>query len=214
MASEVDDRADRQIEVLLKSLKPSELSPLVNGLKIYGHIMGFLMGRPVSVHIRPHRIGDASFVTFLHGTLYSQEYGLNATFEVQVGREITEFVSQFNPQWDGFWIAEASGTIVGAIVIVNRGRELAQLRWFILHPTYRGLGLGRELMTRAVDFCKGKGYKKVFLWTFDELHAAIDLYRYFGFERIETKAHLCWGRNLTEERYELDLQGGPQLSAT
>lgn len=129
------------------------------------------------------------------------------TFEAQVGREVTQFVNQFDPQWDGFWIAEAGGHVVGAIVIVNRGSGWAQFRWFILHPTCRGLGLGGELMTRAVDFCKGKQYKKVYLWTFDELHAAIHLYRSFGFERIETKTHLRWGRNLTEERYELDLQG-------
>jgi N-acetylglutamate synthase-like GNAT family acetyltransferase len=87
-----------------------------------------------------------------------------------------EFVNQFDPQWDGFWITESDGDVVGAIVIVKRGRGLAQLRWFILHPNYRGLGLGRELMTRAVGFCKGKQYKKVFVWTFDELHAAIHLY--------------------------------------
>ena len=207
MASEVDDRADRQIGDFLKSLKPSELGPLVNGLMIYGHIMGLHMGGPASVHIRPHKIGDASHVTFLHGTLYSREYGLDSTFEVEVGQGITEFVGQFDPQWDGFWIAEAGGNVVGAIVIVNRGRGLAQLRWFILLPTYRGLGLGKELMTCAVDFCKGKQYKKVFLWTFDELHAAIHLYQSFGFKKVKTKIHLRWGRNLTEGRYELDLQG-------
>jgi DNA-binding MarR family transcriptional regulator/ribosomal protein S18 acetylase RimI-like enzyme len=207
MASEVDDRADRQIGDLLKPVKPSELGPLVTGLITYGHIMGLHMGGPASVSIRPHRIGDASYVTFLHGTLYFQEYGLDSTFEVEVGRQITQFVSQFDPQWDGFWVAEAGGNVVGAIVIVNRGRGSAQLRWFILNPTYRGLGLGRELMACAVDFCKGKQYKKVFLWTFDELHAAIHLYRSFGFERVKTETHLRWGRNLTEERYELNLKG-------
>ena len=207
MAADVDERANRQVEELFKALKPSELASLMTGLKTYGRIMGLHVGDPASVRIRPHRIGDASYVTFLHGTLYSQEYGLDATFEVEVGRGITEFVDQFDPQWDGFWVAEAAGHVVGGIDIVHRRKELAQLRWFILHPTYRGLGLGRELMICAVDFCKDKQYKKVFLWTFDELHAAIHLYRSFGFKRVKTRSHLRWGRNLTEERYELDLQG-------
>lgn len=107
----------------------------------------------------------------------------------------------------GFHFPSADGHVVGGIAIVHRRKELAQLRWFILHPTYCGLGLGRELMICAVDFCKDKQYKKIFLWTFDELHAAIHLYRSFGFERVKTRSHLRWGRNLTEERYELDLQG-------
>lgn len=45
-------------------------------------------------------------------------------------------------------------------------------------------------MTYAVDFCRDRQYKKVFLWTFDELHAAIHLYRSFGFERTRRKIHL------------------------
>ncbi len=209
VAAEVNNRADRQIEELLKSLKPSELAQLVTGLAAYGRILGIPVEAPVSFHIRPHRIGDASYVTFLHGSLYSQEYGLDSTFEVEVGRGITAFVSRFDPQRDAFWVAEAGGEVVGAIVIVHRARESAQLRWFILHPAYRGMGVGRKLMTYAVEFCRDKGYKKVFLWTFDELHAAIHLYRSFGFEKSRGRAHLRWGRKLTEERYELDLKREP-----
>lgn len=208
MAARVNDRADQRIEEILKSIKPSELASLVPGLMIYGRAMGLPMEARTPVHIRPHRIGDASYVAFLHGTLYSEEYALDSTFEAEVGRGIAEFVSRFDPQRDGFWVAEIAGHVVGAIAIVHRAKESAQLRWFMLHPAYRGLGLGRELMTYAVDFCREKGYKRVFLWTFDELHAAIHLYRSFGFERTKKKTHLRWGRNLTEERYELDLVGG------
>jgi ribosomal protein S18 acetylase RimI-like enzyme/DNA-binding HxlR family transcriptional regulator len=214
MAAAVDDRVDQRTGELLKSLEPSELAPLVAGLVTYGRVMGLHMEAPASLHIRPHRIGDTGYVTFLHGSLYSEEYGLDWTFEVEVGGEITGFIRQFDPKRDGFWVAEAGGQVVGAIVIVHRGRESAQLRWFIVHPAYRGLGLGRKLMTYAVDFCRDRHYKKVFLWTFDELHAAINLYRSFGFERTRRKTHLRWGRNLTEERYELDLKGQRNSSGT
>jgi DNA-binding MarR family transcriptional regulator/GNAT superfamily N-acetyltransferase len=208
MAAAVNDRADQGIGEILKSVKPSELTSLVDGLMIYGRVMGLPMETRTPVHIRPHRIGDAGYVILLHGTLYSEEYGLDSTFEVEVGQGITEFVREFDPEGDGFWVAEAVDHVVGTIVIVHRGRELAQLRWFILHPAYRGLGLGRKLMTCAVDFCRDKQFKKVFLWTFDELDAAIHLYRSFGFKRNETKTHRRWGRDLTEERYELDLESG------
>jgi len=207
LAGELDDRANRQIAERLQSLKPSELTKVVSGLGTYGRTMGLQIEPPRSVTIRPHRIGDGGYVIFLHGILYSEEYGLDSSFEAQVGQEITEFLSQFDPQWDGFWVVEAGGRVVGAIVIFHRSRESAQLRWFIVCPPYRGLGLGRKLMTCAIDFCRAKRYKKVFLWTFDELHAAMHLYRSFGFRRTEAKTHPCWGRNLTEERYDLDLQG-------
>jgi DNA-binding MarR family transcriptional regulator/ribosomal protein S18 acetylase RimI-like enzyme len=204
----VNGRANQGIGEILKSVRPSELTSLVAGLMIYGRVMGLPMETRPPVHIRPHRIGDAGYVTFLHGIIYAEEYGLDSTFELEVGQGIMEFVGQFDPKWDGFWVAEAVDHVVGAIVIVHRGRELAQLRWFILYPAYRGLGLGRKLMTCAVNFCRDKQFKKVFLWTFDELDAAIHLYRSFGFERNEKKTHRRWGRDLTEERYELDLERG------
>jgi len=206
MVVAVNNRADQWIDEILRSLKPSELAPLVSGLLIYGRVMGLPMETSGSVRIRPHAIGDASYVTFLHGILYSEEYGLDSTFELEVGQGIIEFVDQFDPALDGFWVAEAGDHVIGAIVIVHRDRELAQLRWFILHPAYRGLGLGRKLMTCAVNFCMDKRFKKVFLWTFDELHAAIHLYRSFGFKKTEKKTHRRWGLDLTEERYDLDLE--------
>ena len=47
----------------------------------------------------------------------------------------------------------------------------------------------------------------VFLWTFSELQAAAHLYRAVGFQKTEQKRHVTWGRLLTEERYDLPLQG-------
>lgn len=120
---------------------------LAGKLRLLCRTLGIPLEAPAPVHIRPHRTGDASSVTFLHRTLYSEEYALDSTFEGEVGRGIARFLGRFDPQRDGFWVAETDGHVLGAIAIVHRAKESAQLRWFILHPAYRGLGLGRELMT-------------------------------------------------------------------
>jgi hypothetical protein len=45
----------------------------------------------------------------------------------------------------------------------------------------------------------------VFLWTVSTLPAAAGLYRSVGFHEIEERTHELWGCQVTEVKYELEL---------
>jgi GNAT superfamily N-acetyltransferase len=149
--------------------------------------------------------GDIGYITYLHGVLYAQEYGWDYTFDGYVASGLAEFAQLFNPERDRLWIAEMDGRIVGSIGIVGHTDGEAQLRWFLVHPGFRGRGLGRDLLEKAVQFCRDRGFESVFLWTVEDLEAAAHLYRSVGFRRTKGKTHKVWGRMLTEERYDLVL---------
>jgi len=149
--------------------------------------------------------GDIGYLTYLHGILYVKEYGYDKTFEAYVAGGLAEFVQSFNPDKDRIWLAEINGRIIGSIAIVGHSKVDAQLRWFLIHPDYRGLGLGRELIEEALLFCKEHRYKTVFLWTTSELSVARHLYISFGFRKTGEKTHEIWGKRITEERYDLHL---------
>lgn len=155
--------------------------------------------------IRP---GDLGYITFLHGVIYDQEHGFDSTFEPYVAVPLSEFSLSEDRDRQRIWIAEAEGKIVGSVAIVRQSDDEAQLRWLLVHPDFRGLGLGRRLVKEAVSFCREKEYASVFLWTVRGLEAARRLYEASGFERTEAKTHEIWGRKLTEERYELTLRVG------
>jgi GNAT superfamily N-acetyltransferase len=87
------------------------------------------------------------------------------------------------------WVIDYWGTVQGSIGIVETEPDTAQLRWFLIEPEFRGLGLGRKLMETCLNHCSEKGYRKVYLWTFDELDAARHLYKIFGFRVTETRIH-------------------------
>jgi len=149
--------------------------------------------------------GDLGEIVRLHGVLYAEEYHLDNTFEAYVAGPLSEFVLTTDSEGQRIWIVEVAGKVVGCIAIVRSGEGVAQLRWFILTPETRGKGLGKHLMEEAVNYCRRAGYRRIILWTFSELENAIALYRRWGFEKTEEKTHHTWGRDLTEEKYELIL---------
>lgn len=151
-------------------------------------------------HIKP---GDIGYLIYLHGILYAKEYGYDQTFEAYVADGLAEFVQSFRPDKDRIWLAEANGRIIGSIAIAGHSKVDAQLRWFLVHRDYRGLGIGKELLKDALQFCKECKYKTIFLWTTSELMAASHLYTRFGFTKSEEKMHEIWGKRVTEERYDL-----------
>jgi len=154
-------------------------------------------------HIKP---GDIGYLIYLHGILYAKEYGYDQTFEAYVASGLAEFVHSFSSDKDRIWLAETNSRIIGSIAIVAHSKMDAQLRWFLVHPDYRELGIGKELLNAALQFCKECKYKTIFLWTTSELMEASHLYTSFGFNKTEEKTHEIWGKKVTEERYDLHLE--------
>lgn len=151
------------------------------------------------------RPGDLGHLIYLHGILYAKEYGWDYTFEGYVAESLARFALRFDARRDCMWIAELGGQIVGSVGIVGESDSEAQLRWFLVHPTQRGRGLGRILLNKAIRFCCDHEFKSVFLWTVNDLKAAAHLYQLAGFRKTEEKTHQVWGKTLTEERYDLAL---------
>jgi len=146
--------------------------------------------------------GDIGAVIRLHGMLYAEEHGFDHSFEGYVAAGMAEFARSFDPDRERLWMVEEGSQSVGSIALVKHSPTEAQLRWFLIHPQYRGRGLGRFLLGEIFRFCGEKGYRKVFLWTVRGLNAATHLYTSFGFRKTEEKTHPLWGNILTEERYD------------
>src|SRR5215207_1328463 len=139
---------------------------------------------PIRTDIRP---GDIGRVVEMHGELYAREYNLDHTFEGYVVAGLSEFAVGFDESRDRLWLAEEGGRLVGSVAIAGRDGVTAQLRWFLVRPEARGSGLGGRLLSEAVEFCRERGFRSVFLWTISELEAAAHLYRRAGFTPAEQK---------------------------
>ena len=148
------------------------------------------------------RPGDVGELIRLHGVLYAREHGYSMAFEAYVAKTFSDYAWPLRER-ERLWILEKEGSTVGSLAIVQASPAEAQLRWLLLDPRIRGFGLGRGLVTDAVDFSRAHGYDRVILWTEGSLAAATALYRKAGFVLTRQKPGLIWGAARVEERYEL-----------
>jgi peptidyl-dipeptidase Dcp len=146
--------------------------------------------------------GDIGYLTYLHGIAYHQEYGYSLAFESYVAGGLHEFEQQYNPTTNRVWVCEHENKMIGFLLLMNRG-EAAQLRYFLIMPEYRGIGLGKMLMELYMEFLHKCGYKHAYLWTTNELHTAAKLYTRYGFILTEEKPSNTFGKPLLEQRYDL-----------
>jgi peptidyl-dipeptidase Dcp len=94
--------------------------------------------------------------------------------------------------------------MIGFLLLMDRG-PAAQLRYFLIEPEYRGIGLGSRLLNSYMDFLRACGYRKSYLWTTHELTVAASLYQRLGFILTEQKESTNFGKPLIEQRYDLTL---------
>jgi len=148
--------------------------------------------------------GDIGYVTYMHGALYSREYNYGLPFESYVAKGLCEFYERYDSKRNRIWACEHDKRMIGFLLLMDRGKA-AQLRYFLIEPEYRGIGLGTKLLSLYMDFLQQCGYKGSYLWTTHELDTAAYLYKRLGFQLTEEKVSIAFGKPLKEQRYDLVL---------
>ncbi|MGI9476413.1 MAG: GNAT family N-acetyltransferase [Hyphomicrobiaceae bacterium] len=153
-----------------------------------------------------YRPGVIADIVGAHIVYYAPTWGFGLAFETKVAAELSAFLQRYDPARDLLVCAtDASGAFLGSITIDGTHGHAdagAHLRWFITTDAARGSGLGRQLLTAAVDFCDAQGYATTYLTTFAGLDAARHLYERFGFRlHSETDADTWSGGSVGEQRF-------------
>ena len=99
----------------------------------------------IRTELRP---GDIGYVIYMHGDLYKREYDYDIGFETYVAKGLCEFYEKYNPERNRVWVCEHNSRMIGFLLLMDRGKA-AQLRYFLIQPEYRGIGLGSKLMSLA-----------------------------------------------------------------
>jgi DNA-binding MarR family transcriptional regulator/GNAT superfamily N-acetyltransferase len=198
----LNKKSDEQIASLIKHLNQSEVSKVLDAMKIIKSRISEVVN-PIT--IRNFIPSDIDYVISRHQILYKEEYKLSPVFGDYVEKGVHHFAQCYDKKKECMLIPEMNGHPVGSIVIAKVDDKTAQLRYFLLEPETRGRGLGHKLVDMALDFCREKGYKHVFLETISALETARHIYASKGFKVSQSHENPTWGKDVLEERWNLDL---------
>ncbi|MDC0335590.1 GNAT family N-acetyltransferase [Pseudodesulfovibrio sp.] len=158
-----------------------------------------------TITLHQYRPGVIDDVVLHHDTYYREHWQFDDRFKAQVTEELTEFIETLDPARDCFWWAASGGDFAGAIAVdgSRSGEGQARIRWFIVPEQFQGDGIGATLFDLAMQHCRSKDFKAVYLWTFEGLGAAKKLYERSGFQLTQTQRGKGWGPEITEQKFEM-----------
>ncbi|MBZ4397388.1 helix-turn-helix domain-containing GNAT family N-acetyltransferase [Myxococcus sp. XM-1-1-1] len=203
----LNSRSNDSIRALLSPLRADERPRLLDAMQTIEELLGerSTQAAPPHVVLREHRPGDMGWVVQRHGVLYSQEYGWDLRFEALVAGITSRFIQERDPARERCWIAELNGRPVGSVFLVRDTKTVAKLRLLLVEPSARGHGVGTKLMDACLQFAREAGYRKVRLWTEQQLHSARRMYERAGFTLVGKEPHAMFGEGLMSETWELKL---------
>lgn len=88
-------------------------------------------------------------------------------------------------------VGEHKGEVIGHLSVVPSGNEVAEVTIFIIKD-YQNAGIGRNMVSSIIDYCKKVDCKKIILTTEKCNNRALHLFREMGF-------------TITDDRYQYDM---------
>ncbi len=200
---ELNNRSNEQIANIIAKLNSADCEELIHAMRT---VKKHISLATKNILIRPFRESDVAYVIDRQLSLYqSERHFTTDIWKKYLTQGVLELIGKFDAERDCVFILECNGSPAGCIAITHAENGAAQLRYFLLEPEMRGLGMGTALLNKALDFCREKKYSHVFLWTVSAQETARKLYGKAGFARTETGKNDSWGAPVLEEKWELDL---------
>ena len=79
------------------------------------------------------------------------------------------------------FIAEVDGKLAGRIRLLKWWNQFGYIEDLVVNPDHRGLGIGRKLIERGIQWAREQGFPGVMLETQDDNVPACELYASCGF---------------------------------
>lgn len=206
----ISKAANERVNNALSVIDPNDISCVVQGLEQYAKALQKTGPNICQVENfsgirldRGYTNGLLGRVVEMHAAYYGRTVGFGQKFESKVAGDLSDFVTRLENPLNGIWTARHGNEIVGNISIDGEdlAGSVAHLRWFIVSDGSRGLGVGKRLLSEAMDFVDEKGFCETHLWTFSGLDAARHLYEQAGFELVEEKPGCQWGETVREQKF-------------
>jgi len=133
--------------------------------------------------IRTFKKEDAEGVKNLILTILSKEYPFDRS--AYSDSDLYKIGETYGGKRDSFFVIDEGGEVVGTAGIKEESQAEALLRRLFVDLKHRKKGYGTNLVDKAVEFCRSKGYKKIYFRCTDRMADAMRLCVKKGFKETE-----------------------------
>ncbi|MGF6570396.1 DNA-binding MarR family transcriptional regulator/GNAT superfamily N-acetyltransferase [Paraburkholderia sp. GAS333] len=200
----LDTAAIEEVCALLDGLTALTQERLITAMRLIERILG---GKPKHelITLRQPRAGECGWLVHRQAQWFAAEYGWDRSFEGLLAKVVADYTQRNDPLRETCWIAEQDGMVVGSVCVVGVSTTVAGMRLLWVEPDVQRLGIGTQLVSECVRFARRVGYTKLTLTTASMLGEPRRLCERAGFRLAGTAAERRFGKDLTVERWELDL---------
>lgn len=117
---------------------------------------------------------------------YWRSFGFTPCFQ-NFAQELQNLPGAYAPPNGRLGIATTESDVAGCVAFRRLDESRCEAKRLYVRPRYRGLGVGRALLTWLINEARGAGYHEVVCDTMaDTMQDALAMYGRHGFERIES----------------------------
>ena len=200
----LDTVAIEEVATLLNGLSALSQEQLIAAMKVIERLLAD-DPRHELVVLRQPRAGECGWLVHRQAQWFAAQYGWDQSFEGLLARIVADYAQRNDTLREMCWIADQEGMVVGSVCIVGVSTTVAGVRLLWVEPDVQRLGIGTQLMSECVRFARRAGYTKLTLTTASMLEEPRRLCTRAGFKLAGTAAERRFGKNLTIERWELEL---------
>lgn len=132
---------------------------------------------PSSRHIRKQ-------VQNMIENIQKNEFSIPITEVTNASIPKAEETYHFNNSCNFWYAINKDGMIIGSIGLKKNDEKNLELKKFFIHQDYRGKGVAKKLLKKALQVSLKNNYTQVYLGTVDLLKSAQRFYQKMGFEEI------------------------------
>jgi len=148
------------------------------------------------IELRAFQPGDAKVFRALNEAWIRKYFTLEAEDNKVLQNPEAEILAH-----DGhIFFAAADGKLVGCCALLPKRQSVYELGKMAVAEAWQGRGIGRRLLTFAMQQARARGASSIYLETNSRLVSAIHLYESLGFKRLPARASAYTRSNVFMER--------------
>ena len=137
--------------------------------------------------------------------IFHDEFNFTDEENDPVREIIRDFAKNLNREKEFILVVKRDGNLIGSVSFVGEDYNVGRLRFVYLEKEERKKGIGKKMLSIAIDLAKRFGYTHLYLSTYNILTDARHTYASLGFKKTKETPAQYVSQDIMDEIWEMDI---------